>query len=86
LGSVVAGYAANDERDPDRLGRARVDAVVAELVARKVDPGRLVAETRGMSLPLADNRTVEGRQMNRRVDFRVLEQTACATAAAGASP
>jgi outer membrane protein OmpA-like peptidoglycan-associated protein len=51
------------------LSRARADAMVATLVARGVDPARLVAVGKGPFLPRADNATEAGRQQNRRIEL-----------------
>ena len=51
------------------LSRARADAMVATLVARGVDPARLVAVGKGPFLPRADNGTEAGRQQNRRIEL-----------------
>jgi outer membrane protein OmpA-like peptidoglycan-associated protein len=40
----------------------------------QVDTGRLSAHGYGMDEPIADNGTNEGRQKNRRVQFKILEK------------
>lgn len=55
------------------LSQQRALAVVNYLVAAGIDPGRLEYEGFGPTRPIASNRTAEGRQQNRRVEFRVLE-------------
>jgi outer membrane protein OmpA-like peptidoglycan-associated protein len=52
------------------LSLKRAQAVVAWLVGRGVAAGRLAAAGRGESEPVADNRTAEGRALNRRVEIR----------------
>lgn len=54
------------------LSERRARAVVAYLVARGVDPARLSAIGYGETRPVADNNTAEGREANRRVEFRIL--------------
>ena len=49
------------------LSAARARSVLAWLAANGVDAGRLAAEGRGPAEPIADNKTEDGRQMNRRV-------------------
>ncbi len=51
-----------------RLSQRRAESVVNMLVERYgIDRSRLSARGYGMSRPIADNRTREGRQMNRRI-------------------
>jgi outer membrane protein OmpA-like peptidoglycan-associated protein len=55
------------------LGKRRAEVVKGYLVLRhQVDPNRMTALSYGESRPIADNRTVEGRALNRRVEFKVL--------------
>jgi outer membrane protein OmpA-like peptidoglycan-associated protein len=49
----------------------RANAVRNELVKRGIPGDRLVAEGYGPSRPVADNNTPEGRQQNRRIEFKV---------------
>jgi outer membrane protein OmpA-like peptidoglycan-associated protein len=55
-----------------RLGQERADRVVAWLAAHGVGRERLSPKGYGSDRPIADNATDEGRQKNRRVEFRVL--------------
>jgi outer membrane protein OmpA-like peptidoglycan-associated protein len=55
-----------------RLGQARANRVVAWLVEHGVKRDRLSPKGYGSDRPIADNSTDEGRQKNRRVEFRVL--------------
>jgi outer membrane protein OmpA-like peptidoglycan-associated protein len=68
---TVTGHASSDEKDAVRLGRARAQAVIEALAARRVDRGRLVAESMGDQRPIAPNTSAEGRASNRRVEMRV---------------
>ena len=54
------------------LSRNRAFAVRNALVARKVNPKRLVAEGYGATRPVAANTTPEGRARNRRIEIRVV--------------
>ena len=55
------------------LGKRRAEVVKGYLVLRhQVDPQRMTALSYGESRPIADNRTREGRALNRRVEFKVL--------------
>jgi OOP family OmpA-OmpF porin len=53
-----------------RLSLARAEAVRAYLVLRGVPADRLVARGYGPDEPIANNRTAQGRAMNRRVELR----------------
>ncbi len=53
------------------LSEARAAAVVEYLTAAGIAPERLTAIGYGATRPLATNDTAEGKQMNRRIDFRV---------------
>ncbi len=57
-----------------KLSNARANAVRNYLVSKGVDPDKIVAIGYGESMPVATNETDEGRQLNRRVEFKVLEK------------
>ena len=63
-----------------KLSQQRADNVMKFLVDQGIDAGRLTAKGLGMSMPIADNKTKEGRQKNRRVDLviqdKALQQSA----------
>lgn len=52
-----------------KLSKARAEAVKAYLVKKGVAPERLTAKGFGPTRPIATNKTVQGREENRRVDF-----------------
>jgi OmpA-OmpF porin, OOP family len=65
----VGGEAYNQQ-----LSEARAASVVRWLVERGgSDPGRLTSHGYGLSRPLADNATDDGRRTNRRVQFKIVE-------------
>jgi len=61
-----------DEHNMD-LSRRRAAAVKAYLVSQGIGASRLEAKGYGENRPIADNSTVEGRQVNRRVELHVIE-------------
>jgi outer membrane protein OmpA-like peptidoglycan-associated protein len=63
-----------DEATNMKLSQNRVNAVKEYLVTNGIDATRLVAKGYGKSKPRADNKTEEGRQTNRRVEFIFLKQ------------
>ena len=58
------------------LSKNRAAAVVRALVKRGIDPKRLSSKGFGPDEPVASNDTEEGRQKNRRVQFKILEKKA----------
>jgi outer membrane protein OmpA-like peptidoglycan-associated protein len=67
-----------DDRGTDEmnltLSDARAASVRAYLEARGVEPSRLISQGFGESMPIADNRSADGRAQNRRVVFVIVEQ------------
>ncbi|NKX45591.1 OmpA family protein [Roseicyclus persicicus] len=56
------------------LSQSRADAVLNGLLARNVLVSNLTAQGYGESQPIASNETEEGREQNRRIEFRLLTE------------
>lgn len=54
------------------LSKRRAQAVVDYLINKGIDSKRLIAKGYGFTKPVATNSTEEGRQLNRRVEFKIL--------------
>ncbi len=54
-----------------KLSRDRAAAVVTYLVDKGIDSGRLSSQGKGEKEPIADNETDEGKERNRRVEFKI---------------
>jgi type VI secretion system protein ImpK len=57
------------------LSSARAEAAAAIIAAATGDPGRFTVEGRADAEPIADNRTAEGREENRRIEVVLLRGT-----------
>ena len=57
-----------------RLSKQRAEAVLEALVTRGIETGRLTAKGFGPREPIATNATDEGREQNRRVEFKITER------------
>ncbi|WP_298837832.1 OmpA family protein [uncultured Roseobacter sp.] len=55
------------------LSQARAESVLNELRARRVLTGSFLARGYGEATPVADNGTEEGREANRRIEFRLIQ-------------
>ena len=65
--------ATGDETWNRQLSRARAQAVADHLIARGIEASRFVVAGLGSSEPVADNSTVVGRGLNRRIEFELLQ-------------
>lgn len=57
-----------------KLSEQRATNVMNFLIEQGIDAGRLTAKGLGMTMPIADNSTKEGRQKNRRVDLVIQDK------------
>ncbi|MCK6590179.1 MAG: OmpA family protein, partial [Polyangiaceae bacterium] len=73
----VQGHTDNkgNARMNEILSQNRANAVMAALVKRGIEASRLTAKGYGQNVPVATNDTDEGRQQNRRVQFKIIEKT-----------
>ena len=55
------------------LSDARANTVRAYLLTKGIDPARVTAKGYGFSVPVATNKTVAGRAINRRTEVKILE-------------
>ncbi len=63
------------------LSQARADSVLNGFLARNVLVSNLTAQGYGESQPIASNETEEGREANRRIEFRLLSEAVTEAAA-----
>ncbi len=57
-----------------KLSAARAESVKRYLMDKKIAKARMTAKGYGPDVPIADNATPEGRDANRRVEFKILKQ------------
>lgn len=71
----IEGHTDNqgDDNSNLRLSQDRASAVMEYIVAKGVDRKRLIAVGFGESQPLDTNRTEQGRAVNRRVEFHIIQ-------------
>lgn len=72
----LEGHTDNVGRDDmnQRLSEQRAKAVYDYLVGRGIDPARLAYRGYGPTRPVGDNATAEGRRLNRRTAFTIIEK------------
>lgn len=71
----VGGHTNNVPSDAfcDRLSTARAKSVADYLIAKGIDPKRVLYKGYGKRKPVANNATAEGRKLNQRVEIKILE-------------
>ena len=71
----VEGHTDNVGRDAKnmKLSQQRADSVKAHLVKNGIADERLEAVGKGPHVPVGDNKTEEGRESNRRVEFHIIK-------------
>jgi outer membrane protein OmpA-like peptidoglycan-associated protein len=72
----ISGHTDSDG-DHDKnvdLSRRRADAVKAYFVGKGIDADRIQTRGVGPDEPIADNKTAVGKQKNRRIEFKILDQ------------
>ena len=76
LNVSVEGHTDNtgSEEHNLKLSEQRAQNVLDFLVAQGIEASRLTSKGYGMTLPIADNKTKEGRQKNRRVDLVIKDK------------
>ena len=74
LNVAIEGHTDADGSDAYNLDLSdrRAKSVVAWLVAKGIDAGRLQGEGKGEAAPVASNATADGKALNRRVEIRKL--------------
>ncbi len=71
----ISGHTDNQGNDASnmKLSQNRAQAVVDYIVSQGITIDKIVAQGYGESQPRADNKTKEGRQLNRRVEAKILD-------------
>lgn len=59
----------------EQLSQSRAETILNELRARRIPTASLRARGYGETQPIEDNRTEEGREANRRIEFRLMRET-----------
>lgn len=72
----ISGHTDNVGNDANnlKLSSDRAQAVVQWLLDRGIDTSRLTSKGYGETKPISDNKTEEGKQLNRRVEFTIITQ------------
>jgi OOP family OmpA-OmpF porin len=57
-----------------KLSKKRAESVKKYIESKGIMPSRITADGFGSTKPIADNTTEEGREKNRRVEFKIIKQ------------
>lgn len=70
---AITGHtdSSGDETWNRQLSLARAQSVADHIAANGIDPERLLVFGLGSSVPIADNSTAHGRELNRRIEFEL---------------
>lgn len=81
----IAGYTDSQGRESMNLAlsQSRAQAVLDALLARRIVTSNMLAKGYGPADPIASNATEEGREANRRIEFRLIQDTEGASAPDG---
>jgi OOP family OmpA-OmpF porin len=84
----IDGHTDGKGSDPynQKLSQERAASVRQYLADRGVDAGRMSTKGFGKSMPVADNSTDEGRELNRRVELKVTAASAPVGETGGTAP
>ena len=71
---IAVGHTDSDGSDAanQKLSVARAESVKAYLTSKGIEKNRVYTEGKGEKQPVADNKTKEGKQKNRRVEIEVV--------------
>ncbi len=75
---AIEGHTDNKGKDKDneKLSDDRANSVRQYIIDKGIHPDRLTAKGFGPYKPIADNKTADGRQKNRRVEFHIRDKAA----------
>ena len=77
----IQGYTDSQGRESMNLtlSQSRAEAVIEELMNRRILVSNVIATGYGEVRPIADNETEEGREANRRIEFHLYDPANIAT-------
>lgn len=81
-GMEIGGHTDSQGREEMnlQLSQSRAEGVLSALLARRILTSNLTAKGFGESQPIADNDSEEGREANRRIEFRLIQREPAAEA------